>query len=153
MILDHLDNWPSYPFRPAWALAMSFVRSFDQTAPDGEYPIQGRDIYAIVFTRTTTPAQDAIIETHRVYADIQVPLSGPELHARLDPADLSVRIPYDPLRDAQFYHPATLSSTLLVRPGEFAVYLPQDAHACLIQVSGQAESVRKMVVKVKADLL
>lgn len=154
MILDSLDAWTTYAATPAWRQAFEFAAAFDPTLPDGEYPVQGQDIRAIVFSYQTKARHEVLLEAHRVFADIQILLSGAEIHGRCPVGTLTPDTDYDPARDVVFFrHPARRASEYLVQPGEFAVYYPQDAHMTQEWTDGAAAPVRKMVVKVRADLL
>lgn len=153
MILDHLDNWTAYFGLPAWVEAMRFVAGLGPDAPDGDYPVRGRDIWARVFSYHTKPLSSAVLEAHREYVDVQVLLAGEEFQGRYPAAGLAVQTPYDPAADVEFYaHPAPYTTSWLLRPGMFAVFLPQDAH--LTQGQGAAPvPVKKVVAKVRASLL
>jgi YhcH/YjgK/YiaL family protein len=154
MILDEMDNRARYSRLPAWEKALSFAAALPPDVADGEYPIEGRDIYAVVFSYQTKDHATAVLEAHTRYVDVQAPLSGRELHGRYPAALLAPLTEYDPLRDVCFYHhPKPYASSYLVRAGQFAVYFPQDAHMTHGWVAGTPEPVRKVVMKVKAELL
>ncbi len=154
MILDQFENWPTYASLPAWETALSFAAALPRDAPDGEYPIQDRLIYAILFSYQTKDHATAVLEAHHRYVDIQVPLMGRELHGRYAAAQLTPRTEYDPIKDVLFFqHPERYTSSYMVSAGQFAVYFPQDAHMTHGWVEGAPEPVRKVVVKVRLDLL
>jgi YhcH/YjgK/YiaL family protein len=84
---------------------------------------------------------------HRVYFDIQIPLSGEETYglAEFDPAAAGS---FDESKDIGFYDQKVVPVTL--KPGEFAVFYPQTcahAPACAIDAPRR---IRKIIVKVKA---
>ena len=154
MILDQFANWPTYSRLAAWEKAMNFAAALPRDAADGEYPIQDRDIYAILFSYQTKDHAAAVLEAHRRYVDIQVPLVGREFHGRYDSAQLAPNADYDPTRDVVFFHhPEPYTSRYLVAAGQFAVYFPQDAHMTHGWVNGTPEAMRKVVIKVRTDLL
>lgn len=154
MILDALDNWRLYDLGPAWKRAFGFLASLAPDIAPGEYPLEGRDIYASVFDCTTKALLDTTLEAHRVYADIHLPLSGPEVHSRFLAAGLDVREPYDADRDAAFYHhPDRFTALFTLAPGNFALYLPHEAHLSQGKTDPRPQPLRKVVIKVRAELL
>jgi YhcH/YjgK/YiaL family protein len=153
MLLDQLDNWPGYFGLPAWTEAMRFVEGLGPDTADGDYEVRGRDIWARVFNYATKPLCQAVLEAHRTYADIQVLLAGEEFQGRYPARDLTVKTPYDPAADVEFFeHPEPYTTSWLLRPGMFAVFLPQDAHMTQGQVAAPAPA-KKVVVKVRCSLL
>ena len=158
MILDSLANWPHYYALPAWTRAFGWITSLDPEIAPGKYAIEGDDIYAVAFDFQTMNLLDTTLEAHRVYADIHVPLpaplGGPEVHARFAPAELAEKTPYDAERDAtQFHHPDRFGALFTLHPGQFALYLPEDAHLSQGKTNPKPEKLRKVVVKVRAELL
>ncbi|MBW3631011.1 MAG: YhcH/YjgK/YiaL family protein [Gemmatimonadetes bacterium] len=65
------------------------------------------------------------------------------------PADtLDVQTPYIDEKDVAFYQDPPASSSLLVIPGQFAIFFPTDGHkpGCM---AGGREAVRKVVIKLR----
>lgn len=154
MILDALPNWSQYSALPAWKQAFAWLTAMAPDIAPGEYPIQGRDIYALVFDTTTKALLDTTLEAHRVYADIHLPLSGPEVHARFSLDQLEEKTPYDADTDATLYlHPDRFTALFTLHPGQFALYLLQDAHLSQGKTDPRPQALRKAVVKVRAELL
>lgn len=154
MIFDALLNWRLYAATPAWEQIFSWLGAQGADLAPGEHAIAGRDIYAVVFDFSTKNLLDTTLEAHQVYADIHVPLTGPEVHARFGLDELEEKEPYDPARDAALYHhPERFRALFTLHPGQFAVYFPQDAHLSQGKTGAAAEPLRKLVVKVRAELL
>lgn len=154
MILDALENWRLYSSLPAWELAFARLETLGPDAEPGEYEIQGRDIYLIVFDTTTKALLDTTLEAHRDYADIHLPLTGPEVHARFPLSGLVEKTPYAPDKDAAHYgHPDRFTALFTLHPGNFALYLPGEAHLSQGKVDPRPQPLRKAVVKVRAELL
>ena len=133
---------------PGIAAGVRWLRAFDAAMADGRHDIDGDDVFALVSTYPTGPATEKRFETHRVYLDLQYVAAGTEriLHA---PAEgLAVETPYDEAKDIAFYAEPKASSSLLLRPGDLAVFHPADAHkpGCM---AGGRDEVRKVVVKVR----
>jgi biofilm protein TabA len=163
MILDALANWQLYSTKPAWGQAFAWLQALTTDTALGEHAIAldksgGRDIYAVVFDFETKNLLDTTLEAHRVYADIHVPLpapsGGPEVHARFALEELAEKTPYDATKDAAFFHhPERFNALFTLHPGQFALYLPTDAHLSQCKTSPTPQTLRKVVVKIRAELL
>lgn len=154
MIFDALANWPLYNARPAWKQAFERLLALGPDTEPGEYEVDGRDVYVVVFDTTTKALLDTTLEAHRNYADIHLPLTGPEVHARFALDGLAENTPYDPARDAATYvHPDRFTALFTLHPGHFALYLPGEAHLSQGKVDPRPQPLRKAVAKVRAELL
>ena len=90
---------------------------------------------------------EQVLEVHRNYIDIHVPVDGDEVMGWLPCHKLSSEVmPYSPERDSAFYDDAPLSHITL-HPGEFAIMTPMDAHAPIIGTG----TLRKICIKVPVD--
>lgn len=153
MILDHLDNWRTYPGPAAWAEALHFVAGLGPDAAEGDYAIRGSDIWARVSVYETWPLENSVLEAHREFVDIQAVLAGEEVQGCYPVRDLRVKTPYDPKADIEFFeHPAAYSTVWRLKPGLFSAFFPQDAHMSRGLVAAPAP-VRKVVLKVRGSLL
>ena len=151
MILDQLAHAHLHKeFHPSFPKAFAWLQSFDRTLPDGRYEIDGPGVVAIVQRYETAPCDSKKWETHRLHGDIQVIYEGSEFigYSRRD--ELTVKTPYIPEKDAEFYDPPSAplhpSSKLLLQSGSFAVFLPHDAHQPGVMLDRPA-SILKVVVK------
>ena len=86
--------------------------------------------------------EEAKLETHNQFIDIQIPLSGVEVMGYTAREDLP-EADYDADKDISFY-PGLAESYIPVKPGMFAIFFPQDAHAPGVSPDG----VKKVIVKV-----
>lgn len=153
MIVDRLENWQQYPLGPAWRKTFEFLLSVSPEIADGEYPLQEEDLFARVMTYRTRRPEEAMLETHREYVDVQTVLRGGEGMEWFPRQGLTVTTPYDSGKDAEFYaRPAAGPARVDVRPGLFAMFLPEDAHMPSLQIEAP-EEIRKVVVKIRLDLL
>lgn len=154
MILDALENWRHYSALPAWQLACERLQTLGPDTQPGEYELQGRDVSLIVFDTTTKALLDTTLEAHEIYADLHLPLTGPEVHSRFPVAALTQTTPYDPATDAARYqHPDRFTALFTLHPGTFALYLPGEAHLSQGKVDPRPQPLRKAVVKIRAELL
>ena len=133
---------------PGIATALTFINDVDSSAfyPHKE-EIQGSKVFASFHDTTTKPAEGRYFEAHRTYIDVQFIVSGEEVIRVTDVSPLTETVPYDAERDIAFYKQAP-GNDMHLRPGDFVILFPEDAHLPLIPV-GAPGPVRKVVVKVK----
>jgi YhcH/YjgK/YiaL family protein len=148
VILDSLEHAALYGgLHRAFPKAFAWLASHDPATADGRYEIDGPGLVAIVSRYRTAPAEEKKWETHRIHGDIQFMVEGSELIGYAKRDLLTVRTPYNPEKDAEFYEPpAGIPSRLRLDAGSFAVFLPQDGHQPGVQVAAP-EAVHKVVIK------
>ncbi len=148
--LQDVLTWLPSPLR----MALSYLRDTNfETLPAGRHDVQGDDIYAVLMDVTTKPTADNKPEVHRKYIDIQFVVHGQEgIGVAVDRGNNKASENFLDERDVLFYSGMEGESNLVLRSGDFAVLFPTDAHRPLCQVDGP-ESVRKVVMKVRASLL
>lgn len=148
MIFDLIDGFDDSGLPQGVREALRFLRGFDPATPDGRYPVRGDEVFALVQTYETGPSTEKRFESHVTHLDVQYVAAGEEriLHAPV--RTLTPFEPYDPELDIVFYEEPKYSSSLLVRPGDFAILLPGDGHkpGCM---AGGRHRVKKVVVKVR----
>lgn len=117
----------------------------------GHYEVDGADVFANFYHVTLESPDTLSFETHTHYADIQIITDGCEgmWYAPLSSA-LTVRAPYEAERDVTFYNDPAQSEELAVRAGQYAVFLPDDAHKPSCQ-TGNSSYSHKLVIKVRID--
>jgi biofilm protein TabA len=145
MILARLEQADRYLLlHRDFAAAVAFLR--DQ--PLSDLPLGRAEITATVYAMISrSPARqrsEARLEAHRKYIDIQYVIAGVEEmgwkpHTRCQRQHGE----YDAERDIEFFNDLP-DTYITVRPGQFVVFFPDDAHAPLI---GSGE-VHKVVIKV-----
>lgn len=156
MILGNIDNLAIVPYLPTVLVnAITFVKkNIDSNSKNGVYEIDGNKMFAIVAENKPRTLEHADPEYHRRYIDIQIVLSGAEtfgvsvksqshnmIEDRLDNDDIAfVSTPSD-----ECY--ITLSA------GDFAIFYPNELHKPLGFVSSEVSVIKKVVVKVDADLI
>lgn len=146
MILDALDKLADYS--PLIPHAETIRRFLDETALEcletGRCDIRGDEVYAMVIRDLAKAPDDAQLEVHRKYLDIQILLDGNESIGWKPLADCTQPQPYDEQKDIQFLPDAPDTWINLVSR-QFALFLPADAHQPMIG----AGHLHKLVVKVK----
>jgi YhcH/YjgK/YiaL family protein len=154
MIIDKVENWKQYNFAAAWQRAFEFLATLTPDSPERRYEIEGDDIFALVMSYKTFAPQSALFESHRDYIDIQSVLSGAEGFECSFGDDLTVTTPYDSAAEAEFYkriHPG--QTRVNVFPGTFVMLYPHDAHRPGLMIGNESELVKKVVVKIRRELL
>jgi len=154
MIADSIQNSTLYPFGPAWTAAFEFLKTLSPDSETGKRLIQGEKLFAGVDCYETKPRAIAKLETHTKYVDIQVLLSGTEVIEIFPKSELTVSEPYDQNRDVEFYEkPSKSHAKVILKPGQFLVFFPDDAHMPCVMAGSAPEPVKKIVFKVAVDLL
>ncbi len=146
MILDRIQRAAAYQsLFPRLAQGFAFLAGQDLTRlSPGKVEIDGEQLFAIVAAEEGRGREQALLEAHRKYLDIQYVVSGADQIGWMPIEDCQrVKLEYDATRDVALFYDRP--DTWLVLPaGSFAIFLPQDAHAPLAG-SGR---VHKVVVKV-----
>lgn len=147
MVLDNIKNAGLYKnMHPGFAKAFDFILNTDLSGmADGKYEIQGDDIFAIVQQYNSKNKEDAKLEAHKKYIDIQYINSGVELIG-VSMLDNQIPVVNEPDKDLAFYN--SEASFIKLNSGMFAIFFPHDLHMPGIK-SGQSISVKKVVIKVK----
>lgn len=153
MIFDSLDNAGTYFTGDWWNETIAYIRSATPSLADGAHPVREEAIVARVHTGQTRPRKEAVLESHRAYADVHVVLEGCETIAVWPTNGLKIRTPYSSEQDVVFYDPPDNDGLLLtLQPGFFAVLFPQDAH--MTQTARGAPSrIKKLVMKISVGLV
>lgn len=149
MILSTLPQSDRYAaLHPLFPRAFDFIRNTDllSLAP-GRHSIVGDDLFAIVEHVSGRSREDAQLECHRRYIDIQLVLEGVDEMGWKPLADCHNPVTdYSAEKDIQFFHDAP-ASWIATPPGAFCIFFPEDAHAPLVS-SG---NIRKVIFKIAAD--
>ena len=151
MIVGRMEHWRERLNGAAWTRAFEALERLNAQSPEGKAALGEDGMYLNVMSYSTRSPEsaDAVLESHRLMADIQMALAGSE---RIDwfPAEsLAIKTPYDPAKDAQFYdRPSPAPASIDVEPGTFVILFPEDAHMPQL-VTGRGDGhVKKVVVKV-----
>ncbi|WP_373030005.1 YhcH/YjgK/YiaL family protein [Sulfurovum sp.] len=154
MIIDRLENWKHYHFGSAWTKAFEFLHTLSADAEEKKYTIEGDDIFAIVMSYDTCTPETSLFESHKRYVDIQTVLIGAERFECSFTDNLSIHTPYDDATDVQWYKRMAPGQTRVdVCPETFVMLYPHDAHMAALMTSEKSEHVKKVVVKIKTELL
>jgi biofilm protein TabA len=148
MIFSTLSQSDRYAaLHPLFPRAFDYIRSTDllSLAP-GCYPIVGEELFAIVEHMPGRTRDEAKLECHRRYIDIQLVLEGVDEMGWKPLADCHKPVgDYSAEKDIRFFHDA-VATWIATPPGAFCIFFPEDAHAPLVS-SGQ---VHKVIFKIAA---
>ncbi len=146
MILSPLTHAARYAaLHPLFQRAFDFIRENDLHAmAPGRYPLAGDSLIAIVERVPGKTREQARLECHRKYIDIQLVLDGVDEMGWKPLADCLNQVSeYSAEKDIRFFHDAP-ASWIAVPPDHFCIFFPEDAHAPLVS----AGEVRKVIFKV-----
>jgi len=151
MIMDTMANAARYEvLHKKFKTAFDYIRNTDLASMSaGTYEIEGRDVFCMVQEYKTLSIEEKQFETHRNYIDIQYMISGEEMMGWAVPESLTVKTPYNPEKDCEFYQNAEMSECV-VGAGSYAIFFPEDPHKPGCTVAGKAVSdIKKLVLKIR----
>ena len=106
MILDSLNNTEKVEcLHPLFKKAFDYVKATDfSKMEDGKYELDGSRLFVSVASLSGKDKNDAAIETHKKYIDIQLPLLGVEKIGWKPGCELQeVSVPYNEEKDIAFF--------------------------------------------------
>ena len=147
MIIDNLNNLENYlPLNPLFALVVEFIKENDLNALEpGKHAIKGDDVFVNIQVAKGKTVEEAVLETHQVMTDIQVPISSKETYG-YTPASELPEGGYDAEKDMTLFPGEKAMCHVTCQPGMFAIFFPQDGHAPCIS---QEKEIKKAIFKVK----
>ena len=111
----------------------------------GKHLIKGDDLFVNIQVAKGKTPEEAVVETHKIMIDIQIPLSGEETYGYV-PACALPDEGYDEAKDMAKFPGIPSQSLVTCKKGMFAIFFPQDGHAPCI--TDQPE-LKKAIFKVK----
>ena len=147
MVIDTLDNLERYiSLNPLFPEVVKFVKENDLAQLEaGKHPIQGADLFLNIAEAQGKKEEDAVIETHRKMIDIQIPLDNEETYGYTPLKDLP-EVEYNEAKDITKYPGVKAQTLVTCKPGQFAIFWPEDGHQPCI---GKGV-IRKAIFKIKA---
>lgn len=147
MVIDTIENLEKYvSLNPLFKDVVEFIK-FNRLddLEVGKHAIKGADLFVNIQIAKGKSKDIALLETHKKMIDIQIPLSAPETYGYTPLCDLP-EAEYNEEKDITKYV-GEANTYVTCKPGEFAIFFPQDGHAPCI--SGEAE-IKKAIFKVLA---
>ena len=153
MMMGEVQSLPSAGLHPALqdALTLALAARPQEKAP-GRYELQGDNIFMNVMTFNTQSPVEKKAELHEQYIDIQLLLNGEE---RILFGMAGTARQCEEFHDEDDYQLCSAienEQAIILKPGMFAVFMPGEPHkpGCVV---GEPDEIKKVVVKVKADLM
>jgi YhcH/YjgK/YiaL family protein len=146
VIVDALEHFRDYlGVHPLFAGVAAFLEGTDLASlPEGRHEFGAGGCFALVSEYRTQAPGEGFIECHRRHIDVQVLASGVEQVGVCRRAACTATS-WDEAGDCEVL--AGEVDLITLRPGSFAVFLPQDGHMPKLRL-GAAATVRKVVIKV-----
>lgn len=132
--------------------ALAYVAETDFTkVKNGEYEIDGRNVYARVNTYDTEPKNERRPEKHNDYIDVQFVASGKESIWYTPLTSGCIEVENKAAKeDVIFYADPEEKNCAVLNAGDFAIFFPWELHRPNCSTEKKASFVQKIVVKVKA---
>ena len=147
MILDALKNKEQYvSLHPRFKTVFDFIDTHDlATMECGRHDIDGDNIFVMVQELDLRPNEEARLELHRKYIDIQLLLRGDEeVFGWSEKKDcLTAVADFDAEKDIQLFTDVP-QCFYTVREGQFSILFPEDGHAPML---GKGK-VKKCIFKI-----
>lgn len=148
MIISAIEDLNQYKhLSPRIATAIDWtIKHHKVTFEKGRIDIS-EDIYVNHEEVAMMPREKKMLEAHRRYIDIHIPLSGIEAIGWAHIKDVKNIIqPYDDKQDIEFYGDNS-QCIIPIKPGQVAILFPEDAHAPCIGIGNH----RKYCIKIAID--
>ena len=131
---------------PFYDKALQFIKDNDLGKLEaGKHLIEGEDLFVNIVDSTLKTPQEARLEVHDRYIDIQVPLSCAETYGVKPRSECTMPVgEMDPVKDILFYDDP-VENTVTAQIGQAVTFAPDTAHAPLI---GEG-TIHKAIFKVK----
>lgn len=131
---------------PLFKDVVDFVKANDlDSLEPGKYEIKGSDLFVNIQVAKGKTKEVAVLETHKKMIDIQIPLSAEETYGYTPLCNLP-EAEYNSVKDITKYEGAA-DTYVTCKPGEFAIFFPQDGHAPCIS---EEPEIKKAIFKVLA---
>lgn len=134
---------------PRFAEAFEFIeKAVGENLVDGNYEIDGKNIYAFVSSYKTKTESEVKFEAHRKYIDIQCIISGNEVIGFENADEVELLEDYKDGNDICFYALNKNYDKIVLGKGEFAIILTDELHAPCLSLNNVPGDVKKVVVKI-----
>jgi YhcH/YjgK/YiaL family protein len=149
MIIDAIQHAEKYfHLSKPLCLGLEYLMKSDfSLVKEGKYEIEADKVFAHVMNLETKPAIDGKWEAHKKYIDIHMVISGAERIGFAPVLSLSAGEYFE---DKDFYYlEGKGQEVITIAPGQFVIFMPQDAHMPSLAVDHPSH-IKKVVVKVIA---
>lgn len=154
MLAGHIDypgTHESFLNHQVWDKVIEWLKTAAPTKQDGEYEIQGRDMYAVISTVDTLPREQAVFEAHKQYIDVHYCISENEIIEWAPMQTLNNPFEENHEKDYALFNTPENASEITMIPGIFVIFFPEDAH--MPKIKATSSSVKKVVIKIHTSLI
>ncbi|MFZ5946734.1 MAG: YhcH/YjgK/YiaL family protein [Stygiobacter sp.] len=150
MIYDNIKNISRYfALGEKFQKALEYLSSTDfSNIENGEYEIDGKNIYAIVNEYQTKPLSAGKWESHKKYADIQFIVSGNEKMGFTESKKTIVLTEYDEDKDVTIHKGE--GQFFNVEENHFVIFFTNEIHMPSLAVN-IPKQVKKVVIKLAIE--
>lgn len=147
MIIDTLENLGKYVgVNPLFADVVEFLKQNELASLEaGKHAVKGAEVFVNITTAKGRAKEAATLETHVEMIDIQIPLDAEETFGYTPLEDLPA-FEYNAEKDITKYGDTLAQTYVTCKPGQMAIFFPQDGHAPCISESAE---IKKAIFKVK----
>lgn len=154
MLLGNINEPSAYEHlltHKVWRQALDWIKEND-SQDEGDYEIDGQNLYASIQEVQTIPREQGVFERHFKYIDLHYCVSGAETIEWIPVNQLSKAKEINTEKDYALHTAPKRASSLLMTPGAFTIFFPEDAH--MPKISADTDnSMKKIVVKLKTSLI
>ena len=148
MIVDKITNLSRYAYVPHVQKVIDFLNSNDiATIAPGSYDLGDECSVKVMEYLTHEEPEEVLFEAHREFLDLQLLAKGEELFLTQAIELGEEAIPYDKVKDVEFFT-AGYYNTLGLDKDNFVIVFPNDLHVGNINANGES-NVKKFVFKLK----
>ncbi len=147
MIVANIQNKTEYyGIHPELDKALDCLNpEFLEQAATEKTLLDGEKLFVTKFHLETVPEEETFFEAHRQYLDIQVVTQGQERVEIAHPDTLTLTE-----HSGDFYgYTGTGEQTVVLRPGNFLIVFPGDAHRLRLPVGESGKPFTRVVFKIK----
>lgn len=147
MIVANIQNKAEYyGIHPELDKALDCLTpEFLEQAATEKTLLDGENLFVTKFHLETVPEEETFFEAHRQYLDIQVVTQGQERVEIAHPDTLTLTE-----HSGDFYgYTGTGEQTVVLRPGNFLIVFPGDAHRLRLPVGESGKPFTRVVFKIK----
>lgn len=146
MVLDSILSADKYyTLHPRFKEAFEYIKNNMHSLEVGKYIIEENEVFVMISQGELKAKENAFLEAHIDYIDIQVVIEGHESHGWSHVKDCKkIKTSYNEQKDIIFYND-TPSTYINVDKDEFVIFFPNDVHAPMV---GEG-IIKKAVIKVR----
>jgi biofilm protein TabA len=150
--LNHSGTYNTFMKHPVWKEVLQWLQHEVAGKADGEYPIQGKELYAIISRVETKPRPECVYESHQNYIDVHYCIEGSELIEWTPTPELNSKTEYNAESDYTLYEAPKRGTIIKMTPGIFSIFFPDDAH--MPKITTEIHNyTRKVVIKIRTNAL